>query len=188
MTITHASGQNSARSLVSSAAFVLSGGSLTISDTLQINNTFSISKAELIGATVVKGTSSQAMTASGARLRSGVIVRGRGVLTHSGGSLTNEGAIGNVHRCQGEYHAVYLRWPRQSPLHHLSERQRRTLFRVQSSALTDYRWMNAQSKSLDSLHAVVRVGLESRAQTVNRRFDSGLDGSRQFEEVGIEIT
>jgi hypothetical protein len=46
---------------------------------------------------------------------------------------------------------------------------------------------NAQSKSLDSLHAVVRVDVESHAQAVNRGFDSGLDGSGQIEEVGIEI-
>jgi hypothetical protein len=46
---------------------------------------------------------------------------------------------------------------------------------------------NAQSKSLDSCQAVVRVGIESRAQPINRRVNPGLNGSEQFEEVGIEI-
>ncbi len=68
ITVTHSSAANSVKSLLSEEAFVLSGGSLTVSGTVQVNNGFSIFAATLAGATVLKGTNGQAITAGGSTL------------------------------------------------------------------------------------------------------------------------
>jgi len=56
ITITHSTGSDSITSLTSAQAFVLSGGSVTVSGTVQINNTFTMSGGTLVGATVEAGS------------------------------------------------------------------------------------------------------------------------------------
>jgi hypothetical protein len=46
---------------------------------------------------------------------------------------------------------------------------------------------NTQSESLDPFQSMMWVAVKSRAQTVNRGFDSGLNGNGQFEEVSVEV-
>jgi hypothetical protein len=46
---------------------------------------------------------------------------------------------------------------------------------------------NADSKSIDALHAHVWEPVERLAQSINLCLDSGLHVGRQFEEIGVEV-
>src|ERR1035438_1682844 len=74
--ITHSSGSHTVKSLQSQQAFILSGGTMAISNSIQVNNTFTLSGGILIGATVVPGTNGQAVIASGSSTLDGVTVNG----------------------------------------------------------------------------------------------------------------
>jgi hypothetical protein len=63
--VTHSSGTHISRRLFSQNAIVLSGGSLTISNTVQVNNGLTLSGGTLRGATVLPGTGGQGIVASG---------------------------------------------------------------------------------------------------------------------------
>jgi hypothetical protein len=63
--ITHSSGSHISRSLFSQNAIVLSGGSLTISNTVQVNNGLTLSGGTLRSATVLPGTGGQGIVATG---------------------------------------------------------------------------------------------------------------------------
>src|SRR5215469_3583263 len=62
VTITHASGADSIHSLLSSNAFTLSGGTLTVSGTVEVDNAFSVSGGRLANATVEPGSRGQGIT------------------------------------------------------------------------------------------------------------------------------
>src|SRR5688572_32736235 len=57
ITVTHASGTNAVKSIQCSENFVLSGGSLTVSNTFQVNNALTLSGGTLKRATVLQGAS-----------------------------------------------------------------------------------------------------------------------------------
>ena len=46
---------------------------------------------------------------------------------------------------------------------------------------------HSDSVGVHSLHSMMRVAFQRHAQTINAGLDSGLNGSRKFEEVGVEI-
>ncbi|PYI88539.1 MAG: hypothetical protein DME26_03490 [Verrucomicrobia bacterium] len=56
ITVTHSSGSHVVSSLLSQGAFVLSGGSLTVTNTVQVNAAFTLSGGTLKGAMVLQGT------------------------------------------------------------------------------------------------------------------------------------
>ena len=74
ITVTHSSGTHTVSSVQSQQAFVLSGGSLTVSNTFQANNTFTLSGGTLARATVVM-TNGFSLVASSGTL-DGVTVNG----------------------------------------------------------------------------------------------------------------
>ena len=75
ITVTHSSGTHTVQSVQSQQAFVLSGGSLTVSNTVQVNNAFTLSGGTLVNATVLQGTNSASIIISGGTL-DGVTVSG----------------------------------------------------------------------------------------------------------------
>ena len=91
LTITHSSGTHSVNSVLSQDAFVLSGGTLTVSSTIQVNNGFTLSGGTLHGATVLQGTNGAGIvcTISGGTL-DGVTLNGNldvGNQNLNGGSM-----------------------------------------------------------------------------------------------------
>ena len=75
--VTHSSGTHSLRSLFSQNAIVLSGGSLTVSNTVQVNNGLTLSGGTLRGATLLPGTGGQGIIAtSGGGTLDGVTING----------------------------------------------------------------------------------------------------------------
>src|SRR3989442_5392066 len=60
--VTVSSGSHTVKTLQSQEAFVLSAGSLRVSNTIQVSNTFTVSGGTLSGATVLPGTNGQGMT------------------------------------------------------------------------------------------------------------------------------
>src|SRR5580658_9047866 len=64
ITVTHSTGADTISSLTSQQAFVLSGGSLTVSNTVQVNKTFTLSGGTLVGADVLQGTNGAGVTVS----------------------------------------------------------------------------------------------------------------------------
>src|ERR1039457_1481378 len=74
ITVTHSSEMHTVNSVQSQQAFVLSGGSLTVSNTFQANNTFTLSGGTLARATVVM-TNGFSLVASSGTL-DGVTVNG----------------------------------------------------------------------------------------------------------------
>jgi len=68
ITVTHSSGTHSVKSLLCQEAFVLSGGSLTVSNTVQVNNGFSLPGGTLAGGTVLQGTNGQPITVTSGTL------------------------------------------------------------------------------------------------------------------------
>src|ERR1017187_819498 len=75
ITVTHSSGTHTVQSVQSQQACVLSGGSLTISNTVQVNNTFTLSGGTLVRGTVLQGTNSASFVVSSGTL-DGVTVNG----------------------------------------------------------------------------------------------------------------
>jgi RHS repeat-associated protein len=89
ITVTHSSGTRSVKSLLCQETFVLSGGSLTVSNTVQANNGFNLSGGTLLRATVLPGTNGQGVTVTSGTLdgvtMNGVLDVGNSV---SGSSVT----------------------------------------------------------------------------------------------------
>ena len=87
VTISHASGNDSIRSLSSANALTLSGGILTVAGTVEVDNTFTISGGTLKGATIQPGSSGQGVTftTSGGTL-DGVTANANLDLTNGGGT------------------------------------------------------------------------------------------------------
>src|ERR1035438_1785816 len=75
ITVTHSSGTHTVQSVQSQQAFVLSGGSLTVSNTVQVNNAFTLSGGTLVNATILQGTNGASFTVSSGTL-DGVTVNG----------------------------------------------------------------------------------------------------------------
>jgi hypothetical protein len=65
ITVTHSLGTDTVRSILSQQAFVVSGGSLTVSNTIQVNNTFTLSGGTIIGANILQGTNALSITTVG---------------------------------------------------------------------------------------------------------------------------
>src|ERR1041384_8882720 len=59
ITVTHSTGADTIRSLLCQESLVLSGGTLTVSNTMQVNNGFTLSGGTLQGATLLQGTNGQ---------------------------------------------------------------------------------------------------------------------------------
>ena len=68
ITVTHSSGTHTVNSIQSQQAFVLSGGSLTVSNTVQVNNTFTFSGGTLAQATILQGTNGGSFVLNGSRI------------------------------------------------------------------------------------------------------------------------
>src|SRR4026207_430863 len=64
ITVTHSSGAHSVKSIQCHESFVLSGGSLAVSNTVQVNNTFTLSGGTLARATLLQGTNGQGIRAT----------------------------------------------------------------------------------------------------------------------------
>ena len=114
ITVTHSSGTHTVNSVQSQQAFVLSGGSLTVSNTFLASNTFTLSGGTLATATVVMTNGISLVVSSGTL--NGVAVNG--VLdvgnTYSGASLTViNGLVLNGtalvgHPSNGNYGRIYF--------------------------------------------------------------------------------
>jgi len=84
ITVTHSSGIHVVRSILTEQPFILSGGTLTVSNTIQVDSQFTLSGGTLSGATVVTSTNS-----------SGLVVRGTaGIL--KGVRITGALDVGNA--------------------------------------------------------------------------------------------
>jgi len=96
ITITHASGTHSVNSILSQESLVLSGGSLTVSNTVQVNGSFTVSGGTLIKAVVLAGTDGQGLTVGtsggvldGVTLNGNAVVGPTGQLTVRNGLMLN---------------------------------------------------------------------------------------------------
>ena len=109
VTITHSSGTDTVKSLVSNENLTLSGGSLTVTTTVQVAGTFTLSGGTLAGATVVTGTTLKGTTSGGTL--SNVTLQGNLDLTGaanvrvnvSGGPLTLSNATVSLGDGGGNY-------------------------------------------------------------------------------------
>ena len=63
--VSHSTGVHTINSLLSQQAFVLSGGSLTVSTTVQVNNTFTFNGGTLADASIVQGTNGSPVVVAG---------------------------------------------------------------------------------------------------------------------------
>src|SRR5437867_2319483 len=68
ITVTHSADTHVVKSILSQQAFVLSGGSLTVSNTVQVNNTFILSGGTLVRGTVLRSTDGQSITVTSGTL------------------------------------------------------------------------------------------------------------------------
>jgi hypothetical protein len=70
LTVTHSSGAHIVKSVLCHQSFVISGGSLAVSNTVQVNRTFTLSGGTLMAATVLPGTNAQAVSVLNCTLNS----------------------------------------------------------------------------------------------------------------------
>jgi hypothetical protein len=87
ITVTHSSGTHAVKSIQSQQAFVLSGGSLTVSNTVQVNNTFTLAGGTLARATVLPSTNGVGLVVVGSSTLDGV--------TLNANALVQAGAYGS---------------------------------------------------------------------------------------------
>ncbi|MDB5329637.1 MAG: hypothetical protein JWP03_788, partial [Phycisphaerales bacterium] len=108
--VTHnTSATDSINSLLSTQAFSLSAGSLSVSSTVEVDNTFTLSGGTLAGATVLPGTGGQGLTATsgtlnGVTLNGGLAVSGNvGVTVVGGLTLNGTATLGDSNNGTGGY-------------------------------------------------------------------------------------
>src|SRR5439155_11113945 len=89
VTVTHASGIHAVRSITSDAIFLLSGGTLTVTNTIQVNSAFTLSGGTLRSATVLQATNGTRLVSTGmGGVLDGVTVNGDLDLTGNAVSAT----------------------------------------------------------------------------------------------------
>ena len=88
VTVAHSSGNHIVRSITSEEALVLSGGTLTVSNTVQVNNTFTLSGGTLRSATVLPATNGARLVVGANGTLDGVTVNGDLDLTGNAVSAT----------------------------------------------------------------------------------------------------
>src|ERR1039458_4112598 len=85
ITVTHSSGTHTVSSVQSQQAFVLSGGSLTVSNTVQVNNTFTLAGGTLAQATILQSTNGSSIQVTGNSVLDGVTLNANAVVQAGGG-------------------------------------------------------------------------------------------------------
>lgn len=88
--VTHSTGNDRITSLASTAAFMLSGGTLDVSGTVQVSNTFTLSSGTLADATVVAGTT---LVATSGTLDRVTLHGGLDLTSVSGAQVTVSGGL-----------------------------------------------------------------------------------------------